>query len=217
MSPEGVTIRVGKIVPDLEDPIDRAVVDLQAGRDREKNFRILVERFYRPVQAFLAKRIFSADDCLDLTQETFLGLYTGLDGYRWDAPFASWLFCIAVNGYRKQCRRRARTGNPGMPADLPGGPQAAALENHELVAVDPEKTPLQEVLTKEQVERLREAIEELPPQMRQCLTLRLYHELKYKEIAESLEVSIETVKAHLFQARKKLREKLADDFEGINF
>jgi RNA polymerase sigma-70 factor (ECF subfamily) len=44
--------------------------------------------------------------------------------------------------------------------------------------------------------------------MRQCLTLRLYHQLAYQEIAVVMKLSIETVKAHLFRARKKLQERL---------
>jgi RNA polymerase sigma factor (sigma-70 family) len=57
---------------------------------------------------------------------------------------------------------------------------------------------------------LRAAVAELPEQMRDCLTLRLYHQLSYNEIAVIKKISVETVKAHLFRAKKKLQEKLAD-------
>jgi RNA polymerase sigma-70 factor (ECF subfamily) len=53
-------------------------------------------------------------------------------------------------------------------------------------------------------------VAELPEQMRDCLTLRLYHQLSYQEIATLKRISVETVKAHLFRARKKLQERLAD-------
>ncbi|HUP43451.1 MAG TPA: sigma factor-like helix-turn-helix DNA-binding protein, partial [Thermoanaerobaculia bacterium] len=56
----------------------------------------------------------------------------------------------------------------------------------------------------------RSAVAELPDQMRDCLTLRLYHDLAYREIAVIKKLSIETVKAHLFRARKKLEERLGD-------
>jgi RNA polymerase sigma-70 factor (ECF subfamily) len=55
---------------------------------------------------------------------------------------------------------------------------------------------------------MRGAIRELPDQMRKCLTLRIDHELSYAEIAVVMRVKIDTVKAHLFQARKKLEEEL---------
>ncbi len=48
--------------------------------------------------------------------------------------------------------------------------------------------------------------------MRRCLLLRVDQDLKYREIAELLRISIETVKAHLFQARQLLRVRLETDF-----
>lgn len=60
--------------------------------------------------------------------------------------------------------------------------------------------------------RLRAALDDLPPQMRQVLLLRMEGNLKYREIAEVMQVSIDTVKAHLHQAKQRLRKKLADDF-----
>jgi RNA polymerase sigma-70 factor (ECF subfamily) len=59
---------------------------------------------------------------------------------------------------------------------------------------------------------LREAIEKLPEQMRKCLMLRVYQEMKYREIATLLRLSPETVKVHLFQARRRLREDLGPYF-----
>ena len=52
----------------------------------------------------------------------------------------------------------------------------------------------------------------LPPQMRRAITLRVDQDLKYREIASLLQISVETVKAHLFSARKRLREELGDEY-----
>jgi RNA polymerase sigma-70 factor (ECF subfamily) len=68
---------------------------------------------------------------------------------------------------------------------------------------------LDDLLDEEQRRALRAAVAELPEQMRDCLTLRLYHQRSYNEIAVIKKISVETVKAHLFRAREKLREKLA--------
>jgi len=62
-------------------------------------------------------------------------------------------------------------------------------------------------------ERLRAALDELPPQLRRAFMLRVREDLKYREIAEIMHVPIETVKAHLSQARQQLQEKLADYFD----
>jgi RNA polymerase sigma factor (sigma-70 family) len=75
-----------------------------------------------------------------------------------------------------------------------------------------EVTALEATLSEERSKILREAIEELPPQMRQAVYLRVEGNLKYREIAELMNVSIETVKAHLYQARQQLKRKLANYF-----
>ena len=54
---------------------------------------------------------------------------------------------------------------------------------------------------------MRRAVRDLPEQMRECLTLRLYHELSYREIAMVMKVTVDTVKTHLFQARRRSRRR----------
>jgi RNA polymerase sigma factor (sigma-70 family) len=67
-----------------------------------------------------------------------------------------------------------------------------------------ELDPLDEMIEQSGREELARALDELPEQMRRCCLLRYGRGLKYKEIAEELGISIETVKAHLFQGRKRL-------------
>jgi RNA polymerase sigma-70 factor, ECF subfamily len=196
----------------VDRAIVRAVEQFQAGIDREQAFRVLVERFYPPVKGFFAKRVFSPDVCLDLTQETFLGLYKGLEGYRAEARFEFWLFRIAKTTLLKWLRTRRRREEAALESP-PAIPKIATEggDDPEPVVVEDE-TQLEEILRRERLETLRAAILELPDQMRRCMTLRVYQDLSYREIAELMEISIDTVKAHLFQARRKLRERLTEDF-----
>ena len=206
------------ITPDPEDPIDCAIVDFQAGRDREKSFEIIHQRFHRPIRAFLSKKPkIQPDECIDLTQDTFLALYTGLDGYRWESRFSGWFFSIAVNCYRKYCRHRGRADVEGWSENMPGDIQAAAFEDHEVVPVDSRKTPSEELLNRELLEKLGDAIGQvLSTQERRCVVFRVYHDLKYQEIADVMEIKIGTVKAHLATAREKLRQALGNDFDGMD-
>jgi RNA polymerase sigma factor (sigma-70 family) len=64
---------------------------------------------------------------------------------------------------------------------------------------------------------LREAIEGLAPQQRLCMELRVYQERSVQEIAKALRISPETVKAHLFQARQRLWDRLHDKFGTLDF
>ncbi|HYU30629.1 MAG TPA: sigma-70 family RNA polymerase sigma factor [Thermoanaerobaculia bacterium] len=91
---------------------------LQAGRDMEENFRLLVERYHRFLYGFFSRRSFSHADCLDLTQETFLGIYRGIGSFRRDARFETWLFKVATNAFRKHLRREAADKRAGEEVPL---------------------------------------------------------------------------------------------------
>ena len=71
---------------------------------------------------------------------------------------------------------------------------------------------MDDLLAKEQLSLLRRELESLPPRMRRCLQLRLDQELKFREIAVLEQVSIDTVKSQLAQAKKRLRLRLGDYF-----
>ncbi len=195
--------------------IERAVAGFRRG-EREKSFRILFDLYYRPIQRFFAKRVFSAEDRLDLTQETFLGVYKGLEGYRGEAQFGTWVFRIAYNTHWKWLRRM-KSEEAGQEAASPGfgEHETGSGEDAEPVALSSDKDPLEQVLQDERQQLLRAAIEELPEQMRRCTELRILQDLSYREIATAMRLSIETVKVHLFQARKKLKSNLKDSLEVI--
>ncbi len=195
--------------PDPRERVERAIAEFQRGVDREGNFRILFDIYYEPTRHFLARRVSSAEDRLDLTQETFLRVYKGLEGYRGEAQFGTWVFRIAFNTYLKWLRR-ARTDDKGPDAVKGAEELESAWEDDVPVAVSTKESPLDQVLQSERRMVLRSAIEKLPEQMRRCTELRIYHDLSYREIAVVMRRSIETVKVHLFQARKKLKGSFDD-------
>jgi RNA polymerase sigma-70 factor (ECF subfamily) len=194
--------------------IARAVTDFQAGRDREKSFRVLFDQYYDVVQSFFVHRVPAAEDRLDLTQETFLRVYKGLESYRREADFGTWVFRIAFNTHMKWLRR-AKGDEVSLEAVTRGGEPAAGAGVGVRPTGDP-PSPLDDALRRERQRRLREAIEKLPRQMYRCTLLRVYQDLSYREIAIALRLSIDTVKVHLFQARKKLRETLQDGVEELD-
>lgn len=196
--------------PPARDEVERAISAIQAGADYDLNFRIIFERYYRPVQKFFTRKGFSVEDSLDLTQETFLGIYRGLRRYRHDARFETWLYRIATTTYLKRLRagataKRACKEVPLDDTSINDGPPQAPQDQ------------LDVVLNRERQRVMREAVLELPEKMRKCLTLRVYHDLSYKEIAIVMKLKVNTVKAHLFQARNKLQERLRDySLKGLN-
>lgn len=174
-----------------------------AGRD----FRQIFSEFYPLVLRYFVQQGFGEEDSRDLAQETMLRVYRSLPSFSGDAQLGTWVFQITANVCKNAVRartthkRNASQGPSEESMDL--GPDP----------VDEGEGPLRELLMGERAKILAEAFRDLPPQMRRCVELRVHRDLKYREIAELLRISIETVKAHLFQARQILRSKLAGYFD----
>ena len=195
----------------LKERVEHAIAEFQRGVNRERNFRILFDAYYEPACHFLARRVSAPEDRLDLTQETFLRVYRGLEGYRGEAQFGTWVFRIAFNTYLKWLRR-AKSDDKRPDAVKGAEELEGAWDDDQPIAVSTAESPLDQVLLGERRQALRRAIEELPEQMRRCTELRIYHDLSYREIAVVMRRSIETVKVHLFQARKKLKGSFDDEW-----
>lgn len=184
------------------------------GEDLEERFQQIFEQHYRVVVSFFTRRGFSAEESRDLAQDTFLRVYKGMEGFEHRSRVDTWLFQIATNLYRNTLR--------GQSAQKRWAPEVSldALPVEEPIAEGlpdwspGELSPLASMLTKERERILREALDGMPAQMRRCVLLRVDQDLKYREIAELMRVSIETVKAHLYQARQHLKDKLAPYFTG---
>jgi RNA polymerase sigma-70 factor (ECF subfamily) len=203
--------------PDDRGPSAGAIFEeLQAGSHGEENFHRLFDLYYGRVFRFFARRGIPAEDCRDLAQDTFVGIYRGISAFRGEAELDAWIFKIAANLYRKRLRWGAAEKRAGTTVALDG---AAVSSSADLLDDGPAAIPAggsmpdSRVLDQERARLLRAAVETLPGQMRNCLILRVYHDLKYREIAMAMRISIETVKAHLFQARQRIKESLGDYFQ----
>ena len=191
-------------------PVAEAIRRFQAGTDREASFRTLFEHYHDNVERFFARRARSLDESLDLTQETFLRAYKGLDGFRGQAPFGAWLFRIAWNVLKSSATRAGSTWPWGRQEDpettrTDGSPSGSLVETEPLT--------VDSILLREQRELLVQAIDRLPPQRRRCIVLWTYHQLTYEQIATALRISLGTVKAHMSQARRQLETLLAELME----
>lgn len=189
--------------PGVEGPdlVARAVRRFQAGDDPEAAFRVIYETFFPPLVRFFLRKRVESEDAFDLTQETLIGIYKGLKGYEDRQRFAAWVYRVATTTFLKHLRRAGTAKRAAIEVSRD------AMENPEPTAVTP-ADQLDGLVADERRRALRTAVASLPDQMRDCLVLRLYHQLAYREIAVIKKLSVETVKAHLFRARKKLEEEL---------
>ena len=190
--------------------------------EAEDRFRDLFERCFGPLTYYFAKQGFSREDSQDLAQEAFLRAHRGLDRFREEATLRSWLFTIAKNlasnalRDRKAQKRRGReirlgTGDPDLRfrGDEEEEGEERAIEALLPEAVEPD--PLSEMLSGERAQQLRQAMESLPPRMRQCVLLHVGQGLKYREVAELLRISVGTVKSQVAQARARLVPILGEE------
>lgn len=198
-----------------------AVLDAELERmpvhsERREELAEVFEDYAPAVSCFFARRGFPAEDCRDLTQETFLKAYRGLGRFRAEAGLETWILRIAANVWKNTLRSRQaekRSAARTVPLEEVGSvPEPLART----VAVPPQDggtpAPLHRVIRDEERRMLRDAVEDLPPRMRRSVLLRVDQGLKYREIATIMSVSVDTVKTQLHQARQRLRDRLCDHF-----
>jgi RNA polymerase sigma factor (sigma-70 family) len=149
-------------------------------------------RLYR----FLLRQLRNGDLADELFQDIWQRVITARGSWRPEAAFTTWLFRIAHN--RLADHWRAQQHRPAAPEDAD-----ARVERMQ----DPD-TPEHQVSDFEQRRRLQLALEELPPEQREVLLLRLEQELTLEEIGEITGVGRETVKSRLRYAMDKLRTRL---------
>ena len=159
-------------------------------------FAELVQRYQDPVFAMALRFVGAPVDAEDVAQEAFLRAYRGLEGFKGDAKFSTWLYRITWNLCADWKRKH-------------GGPrkQTAALDaagDFADARVDLEA----DVLDGEERERVRRALEGLDERYRSVVTLLYYEKMSYDQIAAVLDVPLKTVETRLYRARKMLRVAL---------
>lgn len=193
-----------------DDLLIELVKELQARIRYDENAAVLHRTFQPRVYYFFLRKGFTREESGDLTQEVFLRVFKGIGTFRGTSrfEFERWLAEIMDHIFFNEIRRRRAEMRYGTEYSLdakPKGGEGKALAEQ---LQDEEPTPDDVFLRRQSRALLLKAIETLPEQMRRCFTLRHKHKLKYKDVAKEMGISIETVKAHLHQARLRLTELL---------
>jgi len=182
-----------------------------AGRDA---FEVIFRRYYRPLFIFFSNQPALREEADDLTQATLFRAFENIHQYRREASFEAWLWQIGVNVWRNAVRdgladkRLALAQAQELTAEVEGEVSPSFLLGAE--PLDPE----QSVLAAERMRVLKEAIEGLPPGMRRCTELRVFSDLKDREISDVTGIGLNSVRSQLFEARKRLKPILEAYFRG---
>lgn len=178
---------------------DRALVDAVL-TNVPGAFERLVARHQRLVWHVAWRMLGHREDALEISQETFMLVHRRLPQFRHEASLASWIGRIASNLATRRLQRREL---PRQHAGADEDPDAPLLSVADTASLEGSHDQEQRSAL------LHRAIEALPALQRTAVTLYHLDELGIPEIAATLDMPENTVKSHLFRARKRLREVLA--------
>jgi RNA polymerase sigma-70 factor (ECF subfamily) len=185
------------------DPMDENALIEGMTRGDPRAFRELVESYKKKVYYLALDMAGNPVDAEDISQEVFLKVYRSFSTFRKGAKICSWLYRVTYNASIDHLRKRGAAPEPvaddvletrsredsGLPGAVPSDPAAAA-----------ESSQLRD--------RIDRALDKVSPQEKAVFMLRHYDDLMLKDIAESLGLSIGSVKSYLFRAVRKLQKEL---------
>ncbi len=171
----------------------------------------MVARYWDRIFARVHQLLKNKQDAEEVTQDAFIRAHRGLDNFRGDASFSTWLYQIATNLAHNRYwywfrRKRDQSISLEQPLSADG---ELTLES---VMPSAGESPAEAAVTQEFVDRVSQCMSGLNAKHREVLVLRNVKNLSYEEIADQLEISIGTVKSRIARARESLRDLMGTDF-----
>jgi RNA polymerase sigma-70 factor (ECF subfamily) len=168
---------------------------VRAAREGDRDaFDRLVRATYADTYTLAHRLTGDDDDARDVVQDVYLRAYRGLRRFRGDSQFTTWLYRITANCASTHLGRRSRHRHDELVDDLA------------VVDVRPAHDPLGRAEHHDLRDRVRSALEALPPKLRAVVVLRDVYDLSHEAIAAELGISESAAKVRLHRARRKLRD-----------
>ena len=180
---------------------ENKLIEKAKGGDAEA-FEKLYDMYAQKVYNLALRMSKNPEDALDLSQEIFIRVYKSLVFFKGDSSFSTWLYSIASNACVDFTRRESKRKHDSIDDGVLQLPDLATPEN--------------EFEKKKLGEDIANAIDALPPNMREVIVLREINGLSYSEIADSLDIEEGTVKSRICRAREKLC-KLLKEYGNKNY
>ena len=168
-------------------------------------FRLIFERYSRPVISFIYDMVNDRALAEELTQETFVRAFRAIHTMRAETKLSTWLFGIARNVARESLRARARAGNHVDIAD-----------KSVMDLSDKKPAPVEGLLSKELNELIRRSLAALDEDKRLVFTLKVLHQCSYEEIAAITGFSLAKLKTDLHRARAEMRKRISP-YAGVGY
>ncbi len=172
----------------------------------QRAYELLVLKYQRRIERLIARMVRDHDLVQDIAQETFLRAYRALPQFRGEAQFYTWLYRIAVNTAKKFLMDMRRD-----PIVLESSMASAQDEDETFRSrhePSTDETPETVLAAQEIAAAVQDAMQALPEELRQAVTLREIEGLSYEEIAQAMECPIGTVRSRIFRAREAISARV---------
>ncbi len=204
-----------QVNPPMSSSVDRLTDEELFRRYRDEgaraDFEALYARFNQEIYRYLVRYLNDASLANDVFQNTFIQVHLKRSYYEDGRPVRPWLYAIAYHQAVDALRKVGR--HPTISLDQRKSEAGGESDTGALVdlLVSEETGPLDDLLLKERRDWVRRSIAQLPEALRQTVILAYNQNLKYREIAEILEIPVGTVKSRLHAATHKLAEMARRD------
>jgi len=191
--------------PPAADNSDALLVARTVAGDQAA-FELLVIKYQRRIERLIGRMVRDVDLVEDIAQETFIRAYRALHQFRGDAQFYTWLYRIAVNTAKKFLLELKRD-----PTITQAAMQSSDEEDETFYSRNESityETPESVLAAKEIAVAVNAALEALPEDLKQALTLREIDGMSYEDIAELMNCPMGTVRSRIFRAREAVSAKV---------
>jgi RNA polymerase sigma-70 factor (ECF subfamily) len=190
--------------PDVDNSDALLVARTVAGD--QAAFELLVIKYQRRIERLIGRMVRDVDLVEDIAQETFIRAYRALHQFRGDAQFYTWLYRIAVNTAKKFLLELKRDPTVSQTAMQSGDDDDETFYARNESITD--ETPESVLAAKEIAMAVNAALEALPEDLKQALTLREIDGMSYEDIAELMNCPMGTVRSRIFRAREAVSAKV---------
>jgi RNA polymerase sigma-70 factor (ECF subfamily) len=176
---------------------DNDILDLcRSSHTRERGFRILLSQYRERIYWHIRRILYDHEEANDVTQEVFVKVWKYLDDFRGDSKLFSWIYRIATNESLNHLKKLQRKNN--IPYDQVAFLLESRIDNTQIDGDEIER-------------KLHKAVLQLPEKQRLVFNMKYFDDLKYREIAEILDITEGSLKASFHYAVKKVEDYLAGD------
>ena len=177
----------------------------------QRAYELLVIKYQRRIERLIGRMVRDTDLIPDIAQETFIRAYRALHQFRGEAQFYTWLYRIAVNTAKKFLMDLKRNPVVYESAAYGDDDDETYRPRHEQST---DETPETILAAQEIAQAVNAAMEALPVDLRQAVTLREIEGLSYEEIAQVMECPIGTVRSRIFRAREAISQRVRPMLEN---